>query len=133
MRPIHQILADIAARQVKDHPKYYQPLEDPEEAVAVRAYYRTLVATTSFNKGSPLVNAQGTLISLGYNRIVVGDYGAYIECLPDQIHLSSLEQRWPGKPTRPVKYIWMQTKDIIRTKVYFQQGRFRYEDYIPGR
>ena len=69
---------------------------------------------------------------MGYKRIVVGDYGAYIEIDPEDIIQENIKNKWPGKPKRPVKYIWMQTKDKEKTKIYFQQATVKYADYIPG-
>ena len=77
-------------------------------------------------------NKARTLVAKGYKRVVVGDYGAYIEFAPEHIVHHNIKNKWPGKPSRPVKYIWMVTCDNEQTKVYFQQGTVGYADYKIG-
>jgi hypothetical protein len=74
----------------------------------------------------------GTEIARGYNRVVIGDYGAYIEFFPEQINVDAIENKFPGEPSRPVKYIWMQSKDESKVKVYFQKDTVAYADYKPN-
>ena len=109
----------------------YTPLSKEDSKIA-RAFYAEQVRVPLDGKAIRLANELGTTISTGYNRIVIGDYGPYIEMTPEQIQLQSIEQRWPGKPNREVKYIWMQTRDNEKTKVYWQQNTVPYADYKPG-
>jgi len=100
------------------------------ESDLVRAAY---ASTICFPSTSDLrfENEEGTLIAVGYERIVIGDYGAYVEFSKEQIQLNNIENKFFGKPTRPVKYIWMQTKDDTLTKVYLQKRSVSYADYKP--
>ena len=74
----------------------------------------------------------GTHIATGYIRVVVGDYGAYLEFLPDHLFIRKIEARFGQTPDRPVKYIWMQSKDASQIKIYEQKRRVSYADYKPG-
>ena len=74
----------------------------------------------------------GTHIATGYIRVVVGDYGAYLEFLPDHLFIGKIEARFGQNPDRPVKYIWMQSKDASQIKIYEQKRRVSYADYKPG-
>ena len=74
----------------------------------------------------------GTHIATGYIRVVVGDYGAYLEFSPAHLFMSKIESRFGQTPDRPVKYIWMQSKDASQIKIYEQKRRVSYADYKPG-
>ena len=74
----------------------------------------------------------GTHIATGYTRIVIGDYGAYVEFSSEQLFLDKIEPLFSNSPDRPVKYIWLQSKDNPRIKIYEQKRRVNYADYKPG-
>ena len=86
----------------------------------------------------PCYTMCGTLIATGYNRIVIGDYGAFLEFTPEQICGPLRVQ--PGQEYRindpqfsdRVKYHWLTANDLSGVKVYFQQKTVSYADYIPG-
>lgn len=40
--------------------------------------------------------------------------------------------RWPCKPSKPVKYLWLETDDNTKTKIYLQQKTVKYADYKVG-
>lgn len=127
------ILEEIKARTKRGAKNYYKPLPKDKSAI-IREYFKSCISNLDPD-GDPdikLSNVEGTLMLRGYERIVIGDYGAYIECADQQVALENIESRWPGPPRRKVKYIWMQTKDKAKTKVYFQQGRVAYADYKVG-
>lgn len=131
MRSINEILADLELRTKRSSKKdYYKPLADKSEREAIHEYYRSTLP--ELNLECNLVNAANTLISTGYERIVIGDYGAYIEFSSDQAALENFSQKWPGEPKRSVKYIWLETKDNLKTKIYLQRARVSYADYKPG-
>ncbi len=87
----------------------------------------------------PCYTLKGMKIATGYNRIVIGDYGAFIEFTPEQICKESLCVK-PGQEFRindpqfadRVKYHWLTAKDRSDIKVYFQQKTVTYADYLPG-
>lgn len=86
-----------------------------------------------------LCTLRGTLIASGYRRIVIGDYGAFVEFTKDQIKTDVLRVK-PGQEYRVtdpqfkdrVKYHWLTAKDTSGVKVYYQQKTVAYADYLPG-
>lgn len=90
-------------------------------------------------KRTPLFSKSGLLISTDYERVVIGDYGAFIEISPKQIVNSSLKVK-EGQEYRivdrhfseRVKYHWYTTKDNTDTKLYYQQKTVDYADYKVG-
>lgn len=86
-----------------------------------------------------LYTAGETLLCNGYTRIVIGDYGAFVEISPEQIEKGNLIIK-PGQEYRindpkysgNVKYHWLTVDDGSDCKVYFQQKTVGYADYCPG-
>lgn len=83
-----------------------------------------------------LFSPEGVLICTGYTRIVVGDYGAYIEFSTRQANHNhfiipqSQMYRLEDKYRSGVKYLWYSTyKEDI--KIYYQTRGVPYADYIP--
>jgi hypothetical protein len=69
-------------------------------------------ATTRFH------TSNGTLFAQGYNRIVYGDHGPYVEF--DQSHIqTTLRNKFPTTP-KDAFYIWMVPTDGSQLKVYHQ-------------
>lgn len=110
----------------------YYKLPESESMMVRNAYLSRFDMIFSSDPKLPFCNKAGTLIAEGWNKIVVGDYGAYMEFSPEHMNHAMIKNKWTGKPSRPVKYIWMETKDAEKTKIYFQQGPVLYADYIPG-
>lgn len=87
----------------------------------------------------PLETVSGTVIANGYNRIVIGDYGSFIEISPSQILMDKLHVR-EGQTYRiedpryaeHVKYLWYTANDRSDVKVYLQKRTVEYADYKPG-
>lgn len=88
---------------------------------------------------TPLYTLDGTQIATGYQRIVIGDYGAFVEIAPGQICKDALRCK-PGQEYRyaeerfaaNIKYLWLTTKDRSDCKIYFQKKGVNYADYVPG-
>ena len=85
---------------------------------------------------SKIHSTDGTLISNGYNRIVIGDYGAFIEFDKSQVIKSNLKVKLgqeyrinDPKYSEHVKYYWLTPKDDSDIKVYFQKRTVSYADY----
>lgn len=127
-----------------------------EAALAEKYKYRPLSKELSekfrnlFNKNipsflnvsgsiTPLFTLNGTKICNGYDRIVIGDYGAFIEF--SQEHMASnfvikkgQEYRVNDKKYKNnVKYIWLTINDKSDIKIYFQKKRVLYADYKPSK
>lgn len=87
----------------------------------------------------PLFSPEGIKICNRYNRVVIGDYGAYVEILPEDIEHNNIKVK-EGQEYRDfdarysnVKYSWLTTKDNSDVKIYFQKKEVDYADYVPGR
>ena len=85
-----------------------------------------------------MTTLNGTVICDSYRRIVVGDYGAFIE-FDAQYNNSSFVVA-PGQEYRinderyskNVKYIWLTINDGSNIKIYYQKKGVTYADYLPG-
>lgn len=79
----------------------------------------------------------GIKVSNGYTRIVIGDYGAYIEISPEQIIKNNL-MIMPGQEYRfsekykNIKYYWYCLKQNCNIKIYLQKNTVTYADYKIG-
>ena len=88
---------------------------------------------------TPLETTDGTIIANGYNRIVIGDYGAFVEFSRVQACMRRLEIK-EGQVYRVenpryaehVKYLWLTADDGSDVKVYDQKRPVEYADYKPG-
>jgi len=130
---IQALLQEVKARSSKRHPRFYKPFTSIESALLKKYYANQLDMPLDGAMG--FIRALGTTIATGYNRVVIGDYGAYIEIRPEQMILENICQLIPGKPKRAVKYIWMKLKKSVygkNVKIYFQKGFVSYADYLPG-
>jgi hypothetical protein len=86
---------------------------------------------------NPLYTLNGTQICNGYDRIVVGDYGAFIEFSKEHISSSFVIQKGQEyrvndeKYKKNVKYIWLTIDDDSGIKIYLQKRKVSYADYKP--
>lgn len=78
----------------------------------------------------------GTLLCNGYNRIVVGDYGAFLEFSEEQANIDVFfikegqEYRIDDpKYSTHVKYNWYTIYDGCDVKIYHQMKTVDYADY----
>lgn len=86
---------------------------------------------------NPLFTINGSMVCTDYNRIVVGDYGAFVEFDPHYEGTNFIIA--PGQEYRVnderysqnVKYIWLTINDGSRIKIYKQKKRVAYADYLP--
>lgn len=123
-----KLLQEVKARQNPSHPLYYQPFISSKSNL-LRDYYKSkLNIPTEFKV---ITNRCSTIIAENYNRVVIGDYGAYVEFTKEQLKVE-LTNKFGKAKRRGLKYIWKQTVDSCNTKVYFQLRRVQYADYIPG-
>lgn len=95
-----------------------------------------------------LYDCKGTLICRGFTRIVIGDYGAYVEFSPQQANRSVLinmpgqEYRQTKKYMENVKFAALTTRAFAHEKsknleehsllIYYQYRTVTYADYIPN-
>lgn len=88
---------------------------------------------------SPLYTKNGTILCDEYSRIVVGDYGAFVEFISEPDETDFVIQ--PGQEYRvndvrfskSVKYVWLTVDDGSGIKIYKQKKRVTYADYRPKR
>lgn len=131
---IQELLKKVKSNTTNGSKDFYKPFP-PEESHQLRDFYKSLLQAPGVDlplEGQPdfeFYNKCGTLIARGYTRIVIGDYGPFIEIDASQIVMENIKNRWAGEPSRYVKYIWMETKDEIKTKVYYQKNVVEYADY----
>ncbi|MBE6725039.1 MAG: hypothetical protein E7576_07600 [Ruminococcaceae bacterium] len=87
----------------------------------------------------PLYTVKGSKVCDFYDRIVIGDYGAFIEFFAEPEETHFIIQ--PGQEYRVndprysnnVKYIWMTVDDGSGIKIYRQRKTVTYADYLPDR
>jgi len=91
------------------------------------------------NLNSPLYSSDGTMICTGYDRIVIGDYGAFVEISPKKICSNAImckqgqEYRYQDERyAKHIKYLWLTAKDTSDCKIYLQKKAVDYADYVPG-
>ena len=88
------------------------------------------------NENFKIYTLSNTLISNGYNRIVIGDYGAFIEfdknqIIRENIKIKSGQEYRINDPkySNNVKYYWLTAKDDSDIKIYYQKKIVTYADY----
>lgn len=91
------------------------------------------------NQSHNLHSRDGVLLAKGWSRVVIGDYGAFVEIPDDLICKENIIVK-PGeeyrihdpKYSQHVKYHWYIPKTGYASKLYFQQGEVTYADYKAG-
>lgn len=87
--------------------------------------------------GATLITRCGTPICNGYDRIVVGDYGAFVEFTASQAASPFVIQQgqeyrvYDERYSKNVKYIWLTANDQSGIKIYDQKRAVAYADYKP--
>lgn len=91
-------------------------------------------------EGYPLFSKAGNCIARGFSRVVVGDYGAFVE-IPSQFLFQNVLTIKPGTEKRltlkNAKYNWLcprfpDGRLETECKVYEQKKRVSYADYKEG-
>ena len=121
----------------------YKPIQPNLFLGDVREKYRQALPEWCRMDGNPdcvlrSVN-QGIAFATGYSRIVIGDYGAFIEIAPEQMVKDAIvvergqEYRiFDPQYREHCKYHWYTAKDNSHVKLYFQQKTVDYADYKVG-
>lgn len=118
----------------------YKPLETAASRRAKKFYEEHIPSNLSVDGGEKkLYDLTGNLICNKYDRIVIGDYGAYVEFDKENAYLDNFKIK-EGQEFRlekryeKCKYIWLTTKNKnSSTKIYLQTNPVTYADYIPGK
>lgn len=118
----------------------YKPL--PEElSEKYRKYFTENIPSHLSVLGDEklLCTINGTSICEKYDRIVVGDYGAFVEFTEPSGRTRFViapGQEYRVKDERyakSIKYIWLTVNDASNIKIYFQKKPVAYADYLPGK
>jgi len=103
----------------------------------IREGYRQRLVLPEFPDGDPVEfkTKSGTVIARGYERVVIGNRGPYIEFSLEQMAVENLhipeDQRWRFASDRC--YYWEgRTNDDANVKVYRQKATVDYADYRVG-
>jgi hypothetical protein len=107
------------------------------ESEIVRKYHSENCKITKQGWQGQIEAIDGMVFANGYERVVVGDYGAYIEISPTQVIQSAIMVA-PGQEYRLTekfkncKYTWLTDKGGKKAKIYLQRGLVTYADYKIG-
>ena len=80
------------------------------------------------------LKSNGTLFAIGYNRIVHGGRGDYVEFEKEHI-VQKLYSLFNNEPTEDldIYYYWLYPESDRETKVYLQKKTVKYADYKIGK
>lgn len=122
--------------------KPYYPIKNKELRAQVHNYYHARVDELGFKINGEtrnLYSPNGILIASAYKRVVIGDFGAYIEIDPTMVIKENLivkegQEFRIGDPKYKdiVKYNWLTVIGDKNVKVYYQKRTVLYADYKVG-
>lgn len=115
----------------------YQPLPDDLSEKYRNYFYENIPRFLSVTGGGKLYTSKGTLLCNSYGRIVIGDYGAFIEFSAPATEFVC-EEGQEYRMTDPryrnnVKYHWLTVQDNSHVKIYKQLRTVSYADYQKGK
>lgn len=106
-----------------------------KKTAAERYRERLLVPEQSDGKPMNFRTSDGLLVAVGYERIVIGGRGPYLEFFPEQVVRPNLQvppgQEWRLRPG-PRYYVEHRSRDTSDVKFYEQVRPVEYADYRPG-
>ena len=133
---------EILLKQAKTAEEWgYKPLPPLLSYIYRKEYESNIPEGLNINGGRiKLYSKAGTLLANGYDRIVIGDYGAFIEISDEDIFHQNIKVK-PGEEYRMreirfaerVKYHWYTPIDNSNAKLYYQQKTVLYADYKPNK
>ena len=122
--------------------KPYFPIKNADLRARVHNYYRAQVVELGFKFNGEqrnLYTPNGILIATAYKRVVIGDFGAYVEIdtqdiLKNNLIVKAGQEYRIGDPRYKdtVKYNWLTVIGDEDIKVYFQKKTVLYADYKVG-
>ena len=116
--------------------KYKYKKLPKEESVKYREIYKQNIPSfLSISGGGKLFTMNGTLLCNNYNRIVIGDYGAFIEFSKpaSKIVIEKGQEYRLTEQYKNVKYNWVTINDGSHIKIYHQRKTVTYADYLVGK
>ena len=117
----------------------YKPLSK-ELSEKYRSYFRDNIPEWLKETGQnqPLYTNRGSIITNRYERIVVGDYGAFVEfsepIFEGQFIIAPGQEYrvFDDRYSKNIKYEWLTIDDGSNVKIYFQKRTVNYADYKPN-
>lgn len=108
--------------------------------IEVQEHYRSRLVLPEHSEGDSLEfrTQSGLTIARGYERVVLGGRGPYVEFLTEHMIQDSLfipeSARWRLDPSWTLRcYYWeLRTRDECRVKIYYQRRTVDYADYRIG-
>ena len=108
----------------------YQKLPEAISKLCRDVYLKNIPTNLSLTGGNQIYTLKGTLITNQYNRIVIGDYGAFIEFdSPASEFIIQPGEEYRLKKDYNVKYNWLTINDNSNIKIYYQKRLVDYADY----
>lgn len=133
---------DVQWKPFEDKLNPYYPIKNKDTRAQVHNYYCANVEALGFklNGGTNLLfSPKGIALTHGYTRVVIGDFGAYVEISTEQIVKENLivkagQEFRIGDPKYKdsVKYNWLTVEGDEDVKVYYQKRTVAYADYKVG-
>lgn len=118
----------------------YKPLPSNLSPKYRQYYFENIPAELRIDGGvNTLYTLKGSPICDGYDRIVIGDYGAFIEFSTSQYKNTFIIKHGQEyrvndeRYSKNVKYVWMTINDNSDIKIYYQKRKVSYADYLPGK
>ena len=114
----------------------YKPLPIELSEKYRQFFFENIPSGLHVNGGDEtLYTLNGSPICDGYDRIVIGDYGAFVEFTSSTYEFcikAGQEYRLNDKKySNNVKYIWLTIDDGSNVKIYYQKKPVLYADYRP--
>lgn len=96
-------------------------------------YESRLIVPINGNQTLPLYSSSKSLLITGYERIVIGGRGPYVEFTPQQMVSKNFMIVDEWRLTNPnCYYVEYRTKDPSYVKLYHQKKTVNYADYKIG-
>lgn len=119
-----------------ENPKSYKKL-DSSLSRKIRNIYKEYTDLLNLDSSKPLYTLDGKIIATSFERLVIGDYGAYIEYDLSQVpqgvrYYLERGQEYRTQPywRNKVKYIWYTIPDSEpHIKIYWKLKTVSYADY----
>lgn len=98
-------------------------------------YLKNIPTNLSVDGGNEIYTLKGTLIAKQYERIVIGDYGAFIEINSPELNKlqTQIGEEYRQRQEYNAKYEWLTINDGSNIKIYYQKHPVNYADYIPNK
>jgi hypothetical protein len=103
--------------------------------ISANEYIERLKLNVNGDKVTKFFTSSNTLVAIGYQRIVIGERGPYIEFRENQINRQKIyvpdDMKWRFKNINAY-YIEYRISDDAHVKIYYQKRVVSYADYKVG-